>query len=97
MVIIRGNNLHPAAMEELMRGLPDVGEFRCTVRTRGAMNSLDVEVEAAASSQLSGATLARRVAQSIQDRFHFLANVTAVSRGSLPRFDMKSRRFVRSS
>lgn len=97
MVIIRGNNLHPAAMEELMRGIADVGEYRCTVRATGPMNSLEVEIEPAAGSRMTGPSLAKRVAQAIHDRFHFRAKVAAVSRGSLPRFEMKSRRFVRAS
>jgi phenylacetate-CoA ligase len=97
MVIIRGNNLHPAAMEELMRGLPDVGEYRCTVRTSGSMNSLEIEVEPAPGCGTSGPALAKRVAHAVHDRFHFRAGVTAVARGSLPRFEFKSQRFVRSS
>jgi phenylacetate-CoA ligase len=97
MVIIRGNNLHPAAMEELMRGLPDVGEYRCTVGASGSMNSLAVEVEPAPGSRIGGPALAKRVAGAVHDRFHFRAAVTAVARGSLPRFEFKSRRFVRAS
>jgi phenylacetate-CoA ligase len=83
-------------MEELMRGIPDVGEFRCTVRASGPMNSLEVEVEPAAACRMSGASLAKQVSHAIQDRFHFRAKVAAVARASLPRFEMKSRRFVRS-
>jgi phenylacetate-CoA ligase len=95
MVIIRGNNLHPAAVEELLRGLPQVGEYRCTVRTKRAMQSLKIEVEAAPASDGSRADLVRRVERAFHDRFHFRAEVTAVARGTLPRFEMKGRRFVR--
>jgi phenylacetate-CoA ligase len=95
MMIVRGNNLHPAAVEELLRGLPEVGEFRCTVRPAGPMQSLKIEVEPAAGSDYSGKMLARRVTQAFQDRFHFRAEVSAVVRGTLPRFEMKGRRFVK--
>jgi phenylacetate-CoA ligase len=95
MVIVRGNNLHPAAVEELLRGLPDVGEYRCTVRSKRATHSLTIEVEPSPTSDGADAKLARRVEQAFQDRFHFRAEVTVVARGTLPRFEMKGRRFVR--
>jgi phenylacetate-CoA ligase len=95
MVIIRGNNLHPAAVEELLRGLADVGEYRCTIRSQRAMDSLKIEVEPSPASDRAGASLADRVSQAFHDRFHFRAEVVAVLRGELPRFEMKGRRFVR--
>jgi phenylacetate-CoA ligase len=94
MIVVRGNNIHPAAVEELLRGLAEVGEFRCTFRTRRNMNALAIEVEPAAG-QASSDSLARRVARAFQDRFHFRADVSAVRPGTLPRFEMKGRRFVR--
>ncbi len=95
MVIIRGNNVHPAAVEELVRSLSGVGEFRCIVRSRGPLNSLAIEVESTASQPAGRRSLADRVARAFQDRFHFRADVRVVAAGSLPRPEMKSRRFVR--
>ncbi len=95
MIVVRGNNIHPAAVEELLRGLPQVGEFRCTIRTRGAMNSLGIEVEPSPSAATTAQALARLVARAFQDRFHFRADVAAVRPGTLPRFELKGRRFVR--
>jgi phenylacetate-CoA ligase len=95
MVIIRGNNLHAAAVEELLRGLPEIGEFRCTIRSNRAMNSLTIEVEPAPSNDRNGVSIARSVSQAFHDRFHFRADVVAVPRGKLPRFEMKGQRFVR--
>ncbi len=97
MVIIRGNNLHPSAVEELMRSQPDVREYRCTVRTEGPMTSLHVEVEPGSTNQITGPALAKLVAKAFEDRFHFRAKVTAVARGTLPHSEMKSRRFVREN
>jgi phenylacetate-CoA ligase len=95
MIIIRGNNLHPAAVEELLRGLPQVGEFRCIIRSHRAMDSLRIEVEPAPSSDRNGASLARSVSQAFKDRFHFQAEVVVVPFGKLPRFEMKGQRFVK--
>ena len=95
MMIVRGNNLHPAAVEELLRSLSEVSEFRCVVGTRGPLNSLKIEVEPASQSDVAGRSLVARVTRAFQDRFHFRADVIAVPAGSLPRFEMKAKRFVR--
>jgi phenylacetate-CoA ligase len=97
MVTIRGNNLHHAAVEELLRGLPDVGEFRCVIGSDRAMDSLKIEVEPAAACNRTGSALARAVSQAFHDRFHFHAEVKTVARGTLPRFEMKGQRFVRTA
>jgi phenylacetate-CoA ligase len=95
MIIVRGNNVHPAAIEELLRSLPGVGEFRCVVDSRGPLNSLRIELEAAAGNSLKRSSLGDLVARAFQDRFHFRCDVRVVPTGSLPRFEMKARRFVR--
>ena len=97
MLIIRGNNLHPSAVEELLRGLPEVAEYRCTVCAEGPMNSVRVEVEPALACSEMPDDLAGRVARVFQDRFHFRAELVAVPPGTLPRFEMKAQRFVRVS
>ena len=95
MVIIRGNNLHPSAVEELLRGIPDVAEYRCTIQTGSTQNSLRIEVEPVQSCPDAAAELSRRIEAAFQDRFHFRAEVLVVPAGLLPRFEMKARRFVR--
>lgn len=77
-----------------MRGVADVAEYRCTVTTDGAMNSLKIELEPA--SDRAARSLRERVSRAIQDRFHFRAQVDVVSRGSLPRLEMKARRWLRT-
>jgi len=88
MVIVRGVNLYPTALEELIRSLPDTGEYRVTLDTRGALAELTVELEASAP-----------VAAALADRLHealaLRIPVTAVAPGSLPRFEHKARRWRR--
>jgi phenylacetate-CoA ligase len=93
MIHIRGNNVYPSALEAVIRRFPEVAEFRVVVDRSGAMAALRVEVEPRAETSASG--LAERVERAIRDEFLFRAEVAAVGPGTLPRFEMKARRFTK--
>jgi phenylacetate-CoA ligase len=95
MVWIKGNNVFPTAVEQIVREFADVGEFVIEAASDGAQTQLTIRVEprgAEASSELPAA-LARR----IQDRLYFRPRVLLVPPGSLPRYEMKAQRFRRIS
>lgn len=94
MLIIRGNNVYPSALEAAIRSVPGVAEFRVTVTDGPSLSAVDVEVEPITSDSPSD-KLARDVEHAVQRRLFFRANVRVVPAGSLPRFEMKSRRVVR--
>ena len=93
MINIRGVNVYPAAVESVVREFADVVEFRSTVSRSGAMRALavDVEVGAAAADRTA---VAARVAQRLREALGLGVSVRNVEPGSLPRFEMKARRFV---
>lgn len=96
MLTIRGNNLYPSALEDAIRGFSDVAEFRVELRTEKAMQHLRIELEPAANLAAHAVSeLAANVALTIRNRWHFQAEVGVVPPGTLPRFEMKARRFVR--
>jgi phenylacetate-CoA ligase len=100
MFIVRGNNVFPTAVEAVIRRFPEVAEFRLTVlegSPRGdALTQVRLEIEPDPAA-LNGADggLPLRVAQAIQETLSFRAEVAQVPPGSLPRFEMKAKRFVR--
>lgn len=94
MLIIRGNNVFPAAVEDIVRGVGGVAEFRLRVEAKGAMTDLCIEVEPAAGAD--GAETAARVERAIHDRLLFKPVVRVAAAGSLPRFEMKARRVIRT-
>jgi phenylacetate-CoA ligase len=97
MITIRGNNLYPSALEDVIRQFDGVAEFRIELRTIKAMQQIKIEIEplpALAAGDI--AHLTSRIAETIKNLWHFQAEVVAVAIGSLPRFEMKGRRFVRS-
>jgi phenylacetate-CoA ligase len=95
MVIVRGVNLYPAAVEELVRSDAEVAEYRVEIETRRAMTEMRLCVEPAAHC-LDGPRLARKLQARLGSAFHLRVPVTICAPGTLPRFEMKGRRWVRT-
>jgi phenylacetate-CoA ligase len=93
LIHVRGNNVYPSALEAVVRGFPEVAEYRVVVSRAGALTELRVEVEPRPDAD--GRALAERVAEAIRERLLFRAEVIAVAPGSLPRFEMKAQRISR--
>jgi phenylacetate-CoA ligase len=91
MVNVRGVNVYPAAIESIVREFPDVVEFRTVVTRTGALRHLDLQVEVAAGSRVD---IEARLGQRVREALGLTTPVTVVAPGSLPRFEMKARRFV---
>ncbi len=95
MVVARGVNIYPSAVEEIIRSTGSVTEYQVTVVSSGTLVELTVKIEPAADCpDVSG--LVRRLESSFDKAFALRVPVTAVSPGTLPRFEMKAKRWVRS-
>lgn len=92
MIYVRGNNLYPAAIEAVLRRFPSVVEFRIVVSRSGSLADLAIEIEPAAG--VDSQELSAEIGRALRDEFLFRMEVVAVSPGTLPRFEMKSRRVV---
>jgi phenylacetate-CoA ligase len=93
MVNIRGVNVYPAAIESVLRQFDEVVEFRSTVSRPGALRSLSLEVELAASAP-EAAAIATRMTQRLREALGLTVPIRIAAAGTLPRFEMKARRFV---
>lgn len=90
MVVLRGVNVYPTAVDELIRSFPEIGEYRVTHDLRGALPELRLEVE-------SSATAAEDLALKLKHQLGLRIPVQSVSPGTLPRFELKARRWQRLS
>jgi phenylacetate-CoA ligase len=45
MLIIRGVNVYPSAIEHVLRGFPEIAEFRLTAYREGQLDELRIEIE----------------------------------------------------
>ena len=95
MFIVRGNNVFPTAVEAVIRRFPEVAEFRLTVTEGGGLTQVRLEIEPAPDAAADGGHLAKRIAGAVQQSLSFRADVVAVPPGTLPRFELKAKRFVR--
>jgi len=87
MLVVRGVNVFPSAVDDIVRSFPEIVEYRLTIDTVASLDTLTLEVE----DHLSDPD---RVAREFQVRLGLKVGVVAVPIGSLPRFEGKGRRIV---
>lgn len=87
MLVIRGVNVFPGAIDGIVRSFPEIVEYRLTATTRESLDVLQLEIE----DRLADPD---RVARELQVRLGLRVEVVAVAPGSLPRFEGKGRRIV---
>lgn len=90
MVTVRGVNVFPTAVENIIRQFDEVIEFRITVHTVKFMDEMEIEFELADGTD---AVLFNEIGEKLYAMLGFRPIIQAVQRGSLPRFDMKAKRF----
>jgi phenylacetate-CoA ligase len=87
MMVIRGVNIFPSSVEQILRSFPEVVEYRMTARKQREMDQLIVEIE----DRLYDPA---RVAEELRLRLGLKVEVTTVPIGSLPRVEGKGKRFI---
>lgn len=87
MLIIRGVNIFPSAVEQILRGFPEVVEYRMRAFKDGEMDGLSVEVEDRLEQP-------ERIAKELKLRLGLRVEVQTAPLGSLPRFEGKGKRFI---
>ena len=91
MVVVRGINVFPSAVENLVRQCDTVEEFRITVSTNREMGNLAIELDLSKNANPESAR--KTVDQAIQNELSLRPEISVVPSGSLPRFEMKAKRF----
>jgi phenylacetate-CoA ligase len=96
MIVVRGMNVYPSAIEGVIREFPEVAEFRIEVRRVRQMAELRLLVEPVpeCASEDQRAALVNRVCDTLHNRLLLRVPCEAVAPNTLPRFEMKARRVV---
>ena len=89
MVIVRGVNVFPSAIEAIVREVPEVVEFQVEVTKRREMEELGIRIEV----EGDGAAAAQEIAGLVRQRLGLRPLVEVATPGTLPRFELKARRF----
>ncbi len=85
MLIVRGVNVYPSALSDILHRFPEVQEYRVIITRSGSMDEIALQVECAPE-------LVPRLQEELHIELNLRVPIETVRPGSLPRFEMKARR-----
>ena len=97
MIILRGVNLFPSQIEEILLAIPGLTAFfQLHLKKKGRMDAMDVHVEARsqASDENDREVLAKQVVGRIKDVIGVSVGVTVVPPGGIERSQGKAKRII---
>lgn len=89
MLIVRGVNVFPSSIENIVRRFDGVDEFVVEVYRDREMDEMEIRIE---SSLSDSAALIRGIQNEVHMGMGFRPRVTIAAAGALPRFELKARR-----
>jgi len=92
MVVVRGVNVYPSAIENIVRRFSEVDEFRIQICKVREMAEMTLEVELV--NNTDEAAVSRAIEQAFLNSLGLRPFVTVVPRHTLPRFELKAKRFM---
>lgn len=87
MWIVRGMNVFPSAIEDVLRKIDGIGEYRIVVARQGVLDEITIRVEDRCHQP-------ERIANRLQQALGLRIQVEEVAAGSLERFEGKARRVI---
>lgn len=95
MLMIRGVNIHPSAVENLIRSCRGVAEYRVLISNVGPMSEMFVEIELD-TDESKAPVVIYEIEQLFRTTFQLRIPVIQVPVGTLPRSEMKAKRWIRN-
>jgi phenylacetate-CoA ligase len=94
MVIVRGVNVYPTAVEDVLRGFSEIAEYQVEVDRSRDLMELSLRIEPRTDCAVAQAeALPGRVQHALHSVFNLRVPVALAPAGSLPRFEMKAKRW----
>jgi phenylacetate-CoA ligase len=95
MLLIRGTNVYPRAIESIVRAHAEIDEFQIVVARLNDMDEITLRVELKPSAADAWSRLEKQLHFDLKEAHEMLRfNVERAPDGSLPRFELKARRVV---
>ena len=91
MVVVRGVNVYPSAVEEIVRSVGGVAEYRVEINQADTLTEMSVDVEPEAADDEN---LAKRLAIAFQENLSLRVPIRLAKLNSLPRFELKAKRWI---
>jgi phenylacetate-CoA ligase len=93
MIIVRGVNVYPSAVEAVVRRFSDIAEYRVDLTDERGMAEMAITIEPIKGAD--GKDAAKTLADALRASLALRISVTSVAAGTLPRFEMKAKRWVK--
>ena len=90
MVIIRGVNLHPEAVDSVLQNLTHIAEYQVYINHAATLPEISIQIE---PSKDAPKTLAKHAEEALRNHFLLRIPIETVAEKTLPRFEHKSRRW----
>jgi phenylacetate-CoA ligase len=90
MVVLRGVNIYPAAIEKIVRSMDDIDEYQVELFTENDMAEMRIRIESS-----GGADSCKELQRCLQQALFIRVPVELSEPGSLPRYEMKAKRWVK--
>lgn len=96
MVSIRGTNVYPRALEEIITGVPNgTNHYEIHVRRDSGNDQVNIKIEAAPDvGQDEYDDIAQQIRQEIKSAVGVTMQVEVVEPSELPRYELKAKRFI---
>lgn len=95
LVIVRGVNVHPSAVEAVVRRFAAIAEYQVEQSNDRGMIELALTIELWPGAEAEKAEIVDRLAESLRAALTLRIPVRVAAPGSLPRFEMKAKRWVK--
>ena len=92
-VSIKGVNVYPGAFEQILRMFEEITEYRVLVNTTDQQNKIKLQIEADSKNQ-NNKKLIEKVQKQINATLSIRIPIILMNEGELPRFEMKSKRWI---
>ena len=93
MLSVRGVNVYPSAIDDLIRAVPSIVEYEMEIRRVSEMDDLLLKIEI--DGKRSFAEVERAILAAFRAQLNIRVSVAQSATGSLPRYEFKARRYKR--
>jgi phenylacetate-CoA ligase len=93
MLSVRGVNVYPSAMDDLIRSVPSIVEYEVEIRKVSEMDDLLLKIET--DERRSFAEVERAILAAFRAQLNIRVSIAQAATGSLPRYEFKARRYKR--
>ncbi len=93
MLIVRGVNMYPSAIDNLVRAVPQIVEYEVEIRRHAGSDDISIKLETADDARFED--VKKSLLEGFRAQFNIRVDVEEVARQSLPRYELKSRRYKR--